>query len=129
MEKIFEPILDTDEKVIKAFKPHKGKLFTSLILSWTLAWMWIVIIAILGLLTDYEGNYDPAETWIILLVVAAIFVVCLGLTLLFVSLVYKNTYYAYTNKRLIIRKGIFGVDYKSLDLAYVLHKCSIEVRM
>lgn len=28
---------------------------------------------------------------------------------------YKNLYYAYTNKRLIIRKGIFGNTYESLE--------------
>ena len=28
MEKIFEPILDKDEKVIKVFKPHKAKMPT-----------------------------------------------------------------------------------------------------
>ena len=30
-----------------------------------------------------------------------------------------GTYYAYTNKRVIIRKGIFGVDYKSLDMSMI----------
>ena len=28
---------------------------------------------------------------------------------------YKNLYYAYTNKRLIVRKGAFGNSYDSLD--------------
>ena len=119
MEKIFEPILDADEKVVKAFKPHKGKMYTSMLLAWIFSWIWILLIAVLGLCTDYEGNFVPAEVLTVLLVVGAILVVCLAITILFVSLVYKNTYYAYTNKRVIIRKGIFGVDYKSLDLGMI----------
>ena len=119
MERIFEPILDSDEKVIKAFKPHKGKMFTSMMLAWIFSWIWILFVAFLGICTDYEGNFEPSELWIALLVVGGILIVLLGITILFVSLVYKNTYYAYTNKRVIIRKGIFGVDYKSLDLGMI----------
>jgi hypothetical protein len=32
---------------------------------------------------------------------------------------YYKLFYAYTNKRVIIRTGIFGVDYKSLDMAMI----------
>ncbi len=28
---------------------------------------------------------------------------------------YKNTYYAYTNKRLIVRSGVFGISYASME--------------
>ena len=56
------------------------------------------------------------DRWIFIIVIASILIVCIGLTFLFFKLSYKNTYYAYTNKRVIIRKGIIGVDYKSLDL-------------
>src|SRR5690554_582770 len=30
-------------------------------------------------------------------------------------LVYKNTYYAYSNKRLMVRTGFFGTDFKIID--------------
>ena len=39
--------------------------------------------------------------------------------MLFTALHYKNVYYAYSNKRIIIRSGIFGVDYKSLDMSMI----------
>jgi uncharacterized membrane protein YdbT with pleckstrin-like domain len=39
--------------------------------------------------------------------------------LLFASIYYKNIYYAYSNKRIIIRSGIFGVDFKSLDMSMI----------
>ena len=33
----------------------------------------------------------------------------------FVRLYYKNVFYCYTSKRIIVRRGIFGIDYKSLE--------------
>ena len=39
-----------------------------------------------------------------------------GLYLLFKKLLtHKNLLYAYTNKRVIIRSGVFGIDYKTID--------------
>lgn len=32
MEELFEKILDKDEKIVKVFKPHKGKFFCSILL-------------------------------------------------------------------------------------------------
>ena len=32
---------------------------------------------------------------------------------------YKKTFYAYTNKRVIMRTGVIGVDYKSLDIKMI----------
>ena len=120
MENIFEPILDTDERIIKVFKPHKGKMFTSVLLTSFCCWCWFLIVAILGMLTDPEtGEFTPAEWWIVLGVCLGIVIFFTGFTILFTALAYKNTYYAYTNKRVIIRKGIFGVDYKSLDMIMI----------
>ena len=38
---------------------------------------------------------------------------------MFTAIYYKNLYYAYSNKRIIIRSGIFGVDYRSLDMGMI----------
>jgi membrane protein YdbS with pleckstrin-like domain len=37
------------------------------------------------------------------------------LNMLRLVLVYQNTYYAYTNKRLMLRTGFFGTDFKTID--------------
>ena len=116
MEKIFEPILDKDETVIKVFKPHKAKMFISISLTWFFCWFWLLLVSVIGLLTDIEGNYSPADWWVFIIVILGILIICMSLNVLFFALSYKNTYYAYTNKRVIIRKGIIGVDYKSLDM-------------
>ena len=38
---------------------------------------------------------------------------------LFARIYYKNRFYCYTNKRIIIRGGIIGVDYKSLEFKHL----------
>ena len=119
MENIFEPILDQDEKVIKTFKPHKGKMFASFFLSSFFVWLWIAFAGFMGAMSDYDGEFVKENWWIALIVVGSIVLVSVGLTVLFFALCYKNTYYAYTNKRVIIRKGIIGVDYKSLDMSMI----------
>ena len=120
MEKIFEPILDTDEKVVKVFKPHKGKMFISVLFVSFCCWCWLLVAALAGMLTDPEtGEYTPVEWWIVLGICLGIVVFFTAITALFTALAYRNTYYAYTNKRVIIRKGIFGVDYKSLDMSMI----------
>lgn len=120
MDKIFEPILDADEKVIKVFKPHKGKMFTSVLFISFCCWCWFLIVAAIGMLTDPEtGEFTPVEWWIVLGICLGIVIFFTGITALFTALAYRNTYYAYTNKRVIIRKGVLGVDYKSLDMSMI----------
>ncbi len=119
MENIFEPILDSDETVVKVFKPHKGKTFLSIILAWLVCWIWFLAPIIAGLITDEAGNFVAREWWLLLCVIGGYIAIFVGLSILFAALCYKNTYYAYTNKRVIIRKGIFGVDYKSLDMSMI----------
>ena len=42
-------------------------------------------------------------------------VISIGVSVILISLWYKKTFYCITNKRIIIRTGYIGVDYKSLD--------------
>jgi uncharacterized membrane protein YdbT with pleckstrin-like domain len=37
------------------------------------------------------------------------------LNMLRLILVYRNTFYAYTDKRLMLRSGFFGIDFKAID--------------
>ncbi len=116
MEKLFERILDDDEKIEKVFKPQKTKLFLSSFFGITMTTIWFVIMGIIGVLVPEEG-YEPEPIYV--LIPIGCFVVILLFTWLFTAIYYKNLYYAYTNKRVIIRSGIFGVDYKSLDMGMI----------
>lgn len=116
MNKVFEKILDDDEEIVKILKPNKLKFNLSVVLSSSLILIWFVAISIFAILTPGEGrNVQP----IFILIPICIFIICELIILLFSLLYYKNLYYAYTNKRLLIRSGIFGVDFRSLDMGMI----------
>lgn len=112
MEKLFERILDDDEKIEKIVRPNKCKFFFSNLLLYGLFFGMFVITGVIGVLAD---GYNP----IYILIPVGIWVVLMLFAWLFMAIYYKNLYYAYTNKRVIIRSGIFGVDFKSLDMAMI----------
>lgn len=116
MEKLFERIIDNDEKIIKIFKPNKTKLFISGILKVIFSLFLFVLMGVLAILFPEEGM--PVEH-IYLVIPIGIFVLAILLSIILISIYYKNVYYAYTNKRLIIRSGIFGIDFKSLDMGMI----------
>lgn len=116
MEELFEKILDKDEKIVKVFKPHKGKFFCSVLLSWGLCLFMFAFIGSLAILFPDEG-YEVKP--ILLLIPIGFWVISELLVLLFSSIYYKNLYYAYSNKRIIIRSGVFGVDFRSLDMSMI----------
>ncbi|MBQ9480635.1 MAG: PH domain-containing protein [Clostridia bacterium] len=120
---IFAPVLDKDETVIKIFKPNKTKFVMKSLLAIAFA---AIIFALFVLFTvflssfDEEGEPVPAEAYIIApLAVIALCAVAAAIVTVIASLHYKNVFYAYTNKRILIRSGLIGVDYKSLNLEMI----------
>lgn len=116
MENLFERVLDDDEKLIKVYKPNRCKYFFSNILLSTLFLLMFVSVGIFAVLFPEEG---VKVNLIYLLIPLGLFVLLMGLYIFILVIYYKNLYYAYTNKRIIIRSGIFGVDFKSLDMAMI----------
>lgn len=112
---VFKNILDKDETIIKIYKPNKLKMFFSTFFATFFIYLVFAITIIVGLAPASPANYLTLA----ILISLAIFVVFVTIALLFVNLEYKNIYYAYSNKRIIIRKGIFGIDYKSLDMTMI----------
>lgn len=116
MEKLFERVLDDDEKIIKVFKPNKTKLYMSHMLVITISLFLGALVGVLAIL--FPGAEEAEPVWYIVFPIGGFILLTLGNWLL-TYLYYKNVYYAYSNKRIIIRSGIFGVDYKSLDLSVI----------
>ena len=89
MKNLFDEILEKDETIIKVIKPNKGRYLKECYWMFYIPLFWIHLAMIL---------------------------ICTLFTFpFFVVKGYNNTYYAYTNKRLIVRKGVFGNTYNSLD--------------
>lgn len=114
----FDPVLDPDEKIIKGIKPHKGKVYFSRLVSFGLPLLLFLAIVIVGFCVPDENGekLSGSELGLAIGVVVGVFVVCMLLCIIFTWLYFKHTLYAVTNKRIVIRTGIIGVDFKSLDL-------------
>lgn len=116
MEQIFDVILDKDENLIKTFKPNKAKFMFSVLMYWSI---FLLMFAVVGALMIFFPDEGVVIDKIYLLIPLCGFVVCMLIVWLFAEIYYKNLYFAYSNKRVIVRSGIFGVDFKSLDMSMI----------
>ena len=111
--RLFDDVIEADETIQKGFKPNKKKVFASFIIFDVIV-AFFFSLTILGMWLD--GEIPQKEKIIGTCIVAGVVLLIVLLTMWFVSLYYKNAYYVYTNKRIIVRTGVFGVDFHSLDI-------------
>ena len=121
-KELFAPILQEDEEIIKVIKPNKTRYIYLSGLAYTLfALIPILVMAIpLGMAIGSFAEHGASTPLVIEL---AVFggLILLGLVTTWVGLnmSYKKTFYAYTNKRILIRRGFIGVDYATLDFEMI----------
>ena len=89
MDNLFDNILEKDEQIIKIIKPSKSRYWKAPLWPFGLPIFWPHLI-VLMVVTFFTLPFFYARG-------------------------YKNLCYAYTNKRLIVRSGMIGVDYRTLD--------------
>jgi hypothetical protein len=117
---VFEGIRDKDEEILWIEQP----VFTPFILNGLGAALpSITFFLLLFLLINI--NEDENAHWIIL-IFGVIFLGHGFYTLLNKLLSYPNTFYAYSNRRIILRTGFLGIDYKIIDYDKI---SDIEVRV
>jgi len=114
MEEKFKDILERDEKIIKVYKPDKCKFWAEYALLSMVCWLW-VFTALIGSIPDEGKVFNPDLFWLLLIIACSVFVGGILITALFGTILYKNRFYAYTGKRILIRSGVIGIDYKSLE--------------
>lgn len=118
-EKLFEAILEKDEKLIKVMKPNKARVFWGVVIGLFFTLFWLPIFAI-SALWETQGNQQfyvgvTTHFWTVLGIILGVMVFIISLSVLFQSLWYKKRFDAYTTKRILIRTGVIGVDFKSLE--------------
>ncbi len=115
---MFDNILDNDEVVVDILRPSKAKLIIRTVL---LAVFWIILLLICFVPYFITSSIIEEATidGFIGVILAIVFLVIIFFQIFFTMMWYNKTYYAYTNKRLIIRTGIIGVDFRSLDIKMV----------
>lgn len=120
-EEKFKDILNENETILKTYKPNKLKYWVSKALGiFFIALLWAMLTLSLSYTSAGEGN--AAETvfdvtnFAITLSVGVVVILLYTVYLIFF---YRNLYYCVTNERIIIRRGVFGTDYKTLDMQMI----------
>ena len=102
---LFDPILDTNEEIVEIFKPSFLRFVVFPVVFFaTLLLICFVPFIIFTILEGIVGLFF-------------LFPFVFGLAIYFPIkyLQYTKTIYCYTNKRILIRTGVIGADYKTLD--------------
>ena len=110
---LFSLVLDKDEKIIKTYRPRKSRAWIGSALLIIFLTIFFVPLIVMGFIDKTEGALETAIGGIVALAVFII-IICVAM-----ALWCDKTVYAVTNKRVLIRTGYIGVDYKSLDYSMV----------
>ena len=107
----FKNVLERNENIVAEFVPNKTKfMFSSfvwtflcfdLVLLFGTMWMFIEGMILYGFVT------------------IAIMIAVLVVVMVWCGMFHSTCSYAITNKKIIIRSGIFGVDFKTMDIKLV----------
>ena len=119
----FDVILDAEESIAKIYKPNKKRfaLFGAIaVIPSLLIPVGIMILGILGFIgvipfADDSGEIDNTGP-LIMAIFGGIFVIAMIVAVFTPFLKYKKAAYCITNKRIIIKYGVIGADFKSLNL-------------
>ncbi len=108
---LFKMVLGEDEQILKTYRPNKFRAFFTQILGWAI----FIIIGIVMVACTYASKATDGSDKAASIVYLVVFVAIAAISLILTALWCNKTVYAITNKRVLIRTGRIGVDYKSLD--------------
>ncbi len=105
-KELFSPIMDKNEVIIKTYRPNKLRAWFNAVVMMLIFTLFFVPVVV-GTINEvsYLGLGIVLGAYILILVLIAVFEI----------LWLNKTRYAVTNKRIIIRTGFIGVDFKGLD--------------
>lgn len=116
MEQKFDAIIEKGEEVLNIFKPDKLRFWSGWVIGMTITATVFMLLPLFSLFALFRG---PDLFWLIFGIslpsMGGLVVLCILISFTARKILYKNTFYAYSNKRIMIRAGIIGVDYKSLE--------------
>ena len=108
---VFKDVLNKDEKILQIIKPDKKVYYYINILIPLLCLAIIMLIVAIPLILVGQAIYSLIPIGLFIIIALLIGICC--------PCIYNNLYYAITTQRLIIRSGIIGIDFKSMDLAEI----------
>ena len=125
-----EDILDKDESVLLRTKPNKkAYIFASFIKMFPFAFIWAIFDGFaLGMVCKYVKEIPPSVIWyIVLFFLFHLIPVWIWLGgIIKAALEFKNIEYVFTEKRIILRNGIIGIDFQNIYYSEI-EDISLEV--
>ena len=111
MTEKFKEVIEKNEQILVGLRPNKSKfMFSSFV--WTfLCFDLVLLFGAVWLFIEGMVAYG--------LVTIGLMVVALVCALLWCNSFYSTCFYAVTSKKIIVRSGVFGVDFKTMDLNLV----------
>ncbi len=111
-----EDILDEDESILLRIKPKKSAyILNSFISMLPIAFIWLIFDGFF--LTMIAISHAPAYVWAILVPFFALHLMPVWMWLsniISANARHKNIEYVFTEKRIIIRSGVVGIDFKNI---------------
>lgn len=113
-KELFNLVLGENEEILKTYRPNKFRAFFAQIILWGfLIILWALILV--GNIFAYKAGESTMGELAGNIAFVVMWIVLMSLSLVLTHLWCNKTVYAITNKRVLIRTGRIGVDYKSLD--------------
>ena len=113
---LFEPVLEKGERVVAIHRPSKAKFWTFTWVTFFFSVIWMFIVPVV-LLWDADGYFVGVTNsfWISFAITGGVTLLTGIITWICGALWMRNTYFSYSDRRILIRTGIIGIDYKSLE--------------
>ena len=115
---LFQVVLGDDEEVVQILRPHKGRAWFGVVCAIILLSLIMIPTGICMIVFNKPNSADGETLGFGICCLVLWFLLGVS-SLVSVGLWSYKTIYALTNKRVLIRTGFIGVDYKSLDLTMV----------
>ncbi len=113
-----EDILDYDESVLLRAKPKKGAyIFNAVMRMLPIAVVWMIFDGFFIFAMAFNADQMPVYIWFIIVPFFALHLTPVWIWLggiISASAGYKNIEYVFTEKRIIIRKGVVGIDFVNI---------------
>jgi uncharacterized membrane protein YdbT with pleckstrin-like domain len=111
----FRDILDRNETIIWSGTPNFWIWISSSVLALIIGMLWGIFDIVFSV--SWLSHASPVMCYIFIPFILVHSVPCWGsvLYVIWLFLSYKNVVYACTDKRIIIRSGLLGIDYRIID--------------
>lgn len=115
-EQVFSDILNQGEKILFLAKPNKRRMVLVNALMTSIYFVLVGVAFLIWGTVVAVSTPNDIGFYGLLLGLGCLFLLFFPLIYLLHFLLYRKTFYAITDHRVLIRSGIVGVDYKSLDV-------------